>query len=80
LTLVSAFASGNKKEKLTKDDLNLNIQIDKAGELHINGKNIDDKAIEEWLNTCLKKVSIEINDEQNKKHKKIELSLTVKEK
>ena len=76
----SGYASGNKKAEKSKGDLNLNIQIDKNGELHVNGKVIDDKAIEEWVNQNLKNVSIEINNDTDKKHKKVKLSISIKEK
>ena len=76
----SASASGSKKEEKSKKDLSLNIQIDKNGELHVNGKTIDDKAIEEWVNQNLKNVTIEINNDTDKKPKKVKLSLSIKEK
>ena len=80
LLATSASASGNKKEEKSKKDLSLNIQIDKNGELHVNGKAIEDKAIEEWVNQNLKNISIEINNDKDEKPKKIKLSLSIKEK
>ena len=76
----SGYANGGKKAEKSKADLNLNIQIDKNGELHVNGKVIDDKAIEDWVNQNLKNVSIEINNDADKKPKKVKLSISIKEK
>jgi|GEM_PF-5688459 biopolymer transport protein ExbD len=76
----SGYASGSKKTEKSKGELNLNIQIDKNGELHVNGKVIDDKAIEDWVNQNLKNVSIEINNDTDKKPKKVKLSISIKEK
>ena len=92
LTFTSAYAGGSKGKKALSQDkkVKVNIHIDKNGDVHINGRNISDKDIEDWINDHLKNISIVIDDhyidadshpdEDRKKAKTVELSLTIKEK
>ncbi len=82
LTFAAVYANGNKKEAKSKDDVNVKIDIrsDGKNEIRINGKAINDKEIEDLVNKYLKNVSIEVNDDSGKKSKKVELSLSIKEK
>jgi biopolymer transport protein ExbD len=92
LTFTSAYAGGSKDKKNAPQDkeVKVNIHIDKNGDVHINGRNISDKDIENWVNDHLKNISIVIDDnsgdtashpdEDKGKTKTVQLSLTIKEK
>ena len=80
LTFASVYASGNKKEKTKKEQLNLTIHTDKKGNIQINGLVADTKEVEDWINKCLSNISIQINDSSGEKIKNLSLSLTIKEK
>jgi len=78
----SVYASGNKKEERSGQDKNIKmtLEINKDGKILINGKVKDGKEVGEWFNECMKDISTELNDLDNKKTKKIEISLSIKEK
>ena len=80
LTFASVYASGNKKEKTKKEQLNITIHTDKKGNIQIDGKIADTKEIEDWINQCLSNISLQISDSSGKKQKNLSLSLTIKEK
>ena len=80
LTFASAYASGGRKETKSKENVKINIHIDKKGAIQIDGSTADEKEIEEWVNKRLHNISIQISDSSRRKTKNIELSLTIKEK
>ena len=85
VTFTSVYAAGGKEKK--EKDIKVNIHIDKDGKCRVNGKNISDKEIEQWVNEHLKNISINIEGDTDdhpapaeKKSKTVEVSLTIKEK
>jgi hypothetical protein len=88
VTFTSAIAATGKEPK--EKDIKLNIHIDKNGDVHITGKNISDKDIENWVSDHLTNLNIDIDenavnitsnpDKGKKKSKAVQLSLTIKEK
>ena len=81
LLTFASYASGNKKKEESKDvNIKINIHTDHKGNVKIDGSVKDVEAIEDWLNKCLNDVSVEVNDGDKKKTRKLKISLNIKEK
>ncbi|MCW3124374.1 MAG: hypothetical protein JWO03_32 [Bacteroidetes bacterium] len=66
-TISSAYASDpqGKKGKNKKKEVNLNIHIDKDGNVEVNGKGINEKDIEKWVEEHLNNLSINIDSNED---------------